>query len=302
MSYHLKKNSIKLLALMFILSAVFAGCKNKNERTTSSGMKYILHSEHAGPKAQKGEYVTLNLVYKTENDSVLFDSRVQGIPLRFQLVEPPFEGSMEEGLTYLAAGDSATFFVSADSMVRNVFSKMAGKGYIRPSFLKTGSFIKFDIQLIRIQSELDANMEQFKKSDERVEAERKAINHYIADHHVAVAPDSNGIYLVYDKNGKGKEAAAMKTVLLNYKGMFLDRRVFDTNDGNKPYQYMKGKTNLIRGCQEALMKMRVGDKATALIPSSMAFGESGVMNKMNGTYLIEPFTPVLFEIEVIGGE
>src|SRR5437016_5609074 len=116
----------RLFSCIIFLFALPFSCKRINQKRTESGMKYILYKENSGPKAKAGDFVTVEIIYKTENDSVLFDSRQNRMPMRFQLEKPPFPGSMEEGITYMAAGDSATFFVSADSMVRKVFSKLAG--------------------------------------------------------------------------------------------------------------------------------------------------------------------------------
>ena len=299
---------MKLLAVNFRLLVVcgavclsFSACKQKsNEKISETGLKYIMHKENPGPKAKKRDFVTIELIYKTEHDSVLFDSRENKVPMRFQLEQPPFVGSMEEGLTYMAAGDSATFFVSADSMVQKVFAKLAGGNYVRPEFLKSGSKLKFDVKLLRIQSELDAAEEMYRELDRLAAREKSDIEQYIRDHKITAQPDTGGIYVIRHTEGKGPAVVTGKTVSINYTGKFLSGEVFDSNDKmGKPSTFVQGETDMMKGWDIAFRKLRQGDKATLIIPSSKAFGEQGARNKMNGTYLVQPNTPLLFEVEVL---
>ena len=78
-------------------------------KKTASGFTYRVYKNIDGPKPKVGDYVTIHLVNRTADDSILFDSRKAGQPMRFRLERIPFEGSFEEGLTYISPGDSATF-------------------------------------------------------------------------------------------------------------------------------------------------------------------------------------------------
>ena len=293
-------NKFVVLCCCMYLSVLFFGCKRSKVRFTSSGMKYEAHKENSGPKAKKGDFITIDMVYKTENDSVLFDSKNNKLPMRFQLAKSPFSGSMEEGISYLAVGDSATFYVSADSMIRKVFSKLAGDGYVRPDFLKTGSFLKFDIKLVRIQSELDAAQEMFRKLDQLAASEKASIEKYILDHHIKETPDANGIYIIKTKQSNSTFADSGRTVEINYTGKFINGQVFDSNhQSGKPYSFVVGKEDVIRGWDIAFKQLRQGESATLIIPSLCAYGEEGLRNKVNGTYLIPPNAALLFDVDVL---
>ena len=220
--------------------------------------------------------------------------------MRFQLQDPPFQGSMEEGITYLAAGDSVTFFVSADSMVQKVFSKLSGGNYVRPDFLKTGSQLKFDIKLLRIQSELDAAEEMYKELDRLAALEKSNIEKYLSDHRITQQPDTAGIYIIKRMEGKGTMIDSGKTVSINYTTKFLSGEVYDSNAGiGKPTTFVVGNGQMIQGWEIGFKKLRQGDHATLIVPSEKAYGETGLRDKMNGTYLIQPNTPLLFEVEVL---
>ena len=94
---------MKIINLFLILSLaiVVLSCKKGKELKTESGFKYRLYTENTGEKAKLGDYIIIELVYKTENDSVLFDSRKK-VPLRFKLENIPFPRSYEDGLTNLS--------------------------------------------------------------------------------------------------------------------------------------------------------------------------------------------------------
>ncbi len=294
-------SSFQLLICCMIFTSVFlSSCNHKTEKYTDSGMKYIVYKENPGQKAKQRDFVTIEMVYKTEYDSVLFDSRQNKVPMRFQLQQPPFAGSMEEGISYLAAGDSATFFVSADSMVQKVFAKMTKGNYERPGFLKPGSHLKFDIKLLRIQSELDASEEMYHELDRLAALEKSDIARYIAEHHITEQPDTSGVYVIKNTEGKGAKVEQGKTVLINYSGRFFNGIVFDSNDkSGKPIDLIIGNSKMLKGWDIAFRKLRQGDKATVIIPSAKAFGEEGVRNKMNGDYIIQPNTPLLFDVEIL---
>ncbi len=289
-----------LISCLTLVSVFLTSCNHKTEKVTDSGMKYIVYKENPGPKAKRRDFVTVEMVYKTEYDSVLFDSRQNKIPMRFQLEQPPFAGSMEEGITYLAAGDSVTFFVSADSMVQKVFAKMTNGNYLRPGFLKSGSFLKFDVKLLRIQSELDASEEMYHELDRLAALEKSDIAKYIAEHHITEQPDTSGVYVIKNTEGKGAPVVTGKSVSINYTGRLFDGTVIDANDkAGKPTTLIIGNSKMLKGWDIAFRKLRQGDKATVIIPSAKAFGEEGVRNKMNGMYVVQPNTPLLFDIEIL---
>ncbi len=290
---------LKLINCTAIVTALLFGCKSKNEKFTGSGMKYVVYKENSGPNAKLGDFVTLQIVYKTENDSVLFDSRQNKLPMRFQLEKPPFAGSMEEGITYMATGDSVTFYVSADSMVRNVFSKHAGADYVRADFLKPGSFLKFDCKLLRIQNELDVTQEMYHELDRLAALEKADIEKYILYHQVHQLPDSNGIYIIKNREGKGAAIDSGKTVAVKYTGKFLNGDVFYSGEkSQKPYWFVFGREEVIKGWDVAFKKLKQGDQVMLIIPSRLAYGEEGLRNQMNGSYIIQPNTPLLFEVDV----
>lgn len=57
----------------------------------------------------------MHIIYKTEFDSVIFDSQTKSDSFDVEFVSPTFSGGVEEGFGMISQGDSAIFKASADS-------------------------------------------------------------------------------------------------------------------------------------------------------------------------------------------
>lgn len=77
-----------------------------------------------------------------------------------------------------------------------------------------------------------------------------------------------------DPKGASPEEGAMCTVL--YKGMLLDGTVFDESPSREsPLNARICRGELIQGWDEALQRMRRGEKWLLIVPPEMAYGSRG---------------------------
>jgi len=85
-------------------------------------------------------------------------------------------------------------------------------------------------------------------------------------------------------------------VVIHYQGRGLTGNVFDdTRERNMPLRFVYGHEHqVLRGIEYALERMHRGEKAEVIIPSWLAFGSKG-----SAYNLVPPFTPVIYEIEVM---
>lgn len=290
----MKYPNIIALSLLFI----FFSCQKGTERKTRSGMKYTVYRETGGKKPHAGDWVTVSLVYKEENDSVLFDSRTLGRPLRFELPAPKFEGSFEEGLMCLGEGDSATFFINADSMFEKVIVKENnGQVKHRPA---PGSHLLFDVALLRVQPFQEAEMEIAMQESRQEQAEKKTLDAYLAEKNITAEKEEEGYYLSVQSHGNGSQVKAGDVVSLNFTGRFLNGVEFDSNaKTGKPYSFLVGSGSVIKAWDLAVQKLHEGDKAMLIIPSSLGYGAEGLRRPNSVTYVIPPFSTLIFDIEVV---
>lgn len=95
-----------------------------------------------------------------------------------------------------------------------------------------------------------------------------------------------------ESSGTGASPTSLDVVKINYRGSFIDGRVFDSS-------YQRGKpvvfplNRVIAGWSEALQKMRIGDKWQIFIPPYLAYGEMGLGQE------IPPNTTLVFEVELL---
>jgi len=74
--------------------------------------------------------------------------------------------------------------------------------------------------------------------------------------------------------GIGAQPTVDSTVLVHYHGTLTDGTVFDSSvDRGEPIQFPL--KNVIKGWQEGVAMMKVGGKATLIVPSDIAYGDQG---------------------------
>jgi FKBP-type peptidyl-prolyl cis-trans isomerase FkpA len=121
--------------------------------------------------------------------------------------------------------------------------------------------------------------------------EELMIEAFIQERGITAEPTESGLYYIELEPGIGIVPGLGDTAVVNYKGMFLNGRVFDYSLGEDTYEVVVGVSGVIAGWHEGLSYMKEGAKAWLLIPSNLAYGAAG-----RGS--IPGYTPLLFEIEL----
>ena len=101
----------------------------------------------------------------------------------------------------------------------------------------------------------------------------------------------------FEVDNQSKKPETGKKVKVHYKGMLLDGTVFDSSyKRNQPIEFTLGIGQVIKGWDEGISLLGVGDKASFIIPSDLAYGESGAGG------VIPPNATLVFEVELISSE
>lgn len=105
---------------------------------------------------------------------------------------------------------------------------------------------------------------------------------------------SSGLrYKITDK-GNGNSAVVGKNVKVHYKGQLIDGTVFDSSfKRNEPIEFTLGIGQVIKGWDEGLSLLSEGDKARFIIPSDLAYGETGAGG------VIPPNANLIFDVELV---
>ncbi|MBI2279248.1 MAG: FKBP-type peptidyl-prolyl cis-trans isomerase [Bacteroidetes bacterium] len=105
----------------------------------------------------------------------------------------------------------------------------------------------------------------------------------------------NGIYVSTIQNGQGNSVELGKTIIIKYKANFIDGIEFDNTYYQHYFEYTYGTPNqVIEGLDVALLGMKNKEKSKIIIPSQLAFGDKG-----SSTGIVPPFTPLVYELEII---
>ncbi len=100
-------------------------------------------------------------------------------------------------------------------------------------------------------------------------------------------------YIVLEK-GTGEKAETGKEATVHYTGYLTDGKIFDTSlKRNQPLSFTIGEGKVIKGWEEGVALMRVGDKFRFIIPPQLGWGERGAGE------VIPPNATVVFDIQLL---
>lgn len=123
------------------------------------------------------------------------------------------------------------------------------------------------------------------------------IQKYLADQNITTAKkQGSGLYFVpVLTNPTAAQVKIGQRVSVLYTGTLLNGTVFDASSlhSNTPVTFVVGAGQLIPGFEEGISLMHIGDKATLLLPSALAYGTSGSGSSIPANAVVR------FDVEVV---
>lgn len=127
------------------------------------------------------------------------------------------------------------------------------------------------------------------------------ITKYLADKSITTAQKQpSGLYFIpTTTNANAKLATIGTNVSIRYTATLLDGTVFDGTSlrNNTPASFVLGQSNAPTGLQLGVLLMHLGDKATLLLPSGLAYGGSEATGPTG--VKVPANTVVRYDVEVI---
>ncbi|MCF8365234.1 MAG: FKBP-type peptidyl-prolyl cis-trans isomerase [Bacteroidales bacterium] len=272
-----------LIGTLFI---ILIGCNTSQEFIeTDTGLKYKFYIENStNQKVQLYDVVEIYMNYRSK-DSVLYSGGSSKIP--FQIV-PVYPGDLMEGILMMHLNDSATFVLNT----RDFFFKMMQYNEI-PEHAAKSDLLFFDVKIVSISPETPSIKARRLEHEKRKDTEADRIAQYLKNNNIDIEPTKSGLLIISLIEGTGKLAKKGDDVKVHFSSYFLDGTSYISSyEKNYPVTFTVGEGTVIAGMDEALETMREGDKVKLIVPSSLAYG---MVQRDN----IKPYTPMIFEIELI---
>jgi peptidylprolyl isomerase len=232
--------------------------------TTESGLQIKYFTINAKEKQPvKDDKIKMNVVGKLLNDSVWVNSYLQGTPFLLKVGETTIKG-LDEGLCLMHIGDSAELTIPA----------ALGFGDQVMTNIPANSTLIMTIKLTEIMIQPKPYETAGKDT---------------------IALPSGLKYIIVDK-GRGIKVDSGMKVKVHYTGFFEDGKIFDSSvERGEAIEVTIGKGKVIKGWDEGITKLHVGDKARLLIPYSLGYGETALGP-------IPAKSNLIFDVEILGAE
>jgi FKBP-type peptidyl-prolyl cis-trans isomerase FkpA len=168
---------------------------------------------------------------------------------------------------------------------------------------------KYNHYIIKVVVVSDPETEKKKAevdAQKQLVLDTKLIQEYAQKKGLKTSTTASGLHYIIQKLGTGIKPQAGDTVKVNYTGMLLDGKIFDTSNEQKakesqtynperkyePIAFPLGVQAVIQGWDEGLALLPKGSKALLLIPSKLGYGSQDLG-------VIPANSVMIFEVEMV---
>lgn len=236
------------------------------EYTTASGLKYKITEKGNGKQAQAGATVSVHYTGKLTDGTKFDSSKDRNQPFSFKLGQGQVIKGWDEGIALLQVGDKAVLTIPSEL---GYGASGAGKS------IPPNATLVFDVELLDV---------------------KEPVKPWTITQTDTVTTASGLKYIVVEKSTKpdAKKAENGKTVEVHYTGFLAGGKVFDSSlERGQPISFPLGNGMVIKGWEEGIALMNVGDKLRLIIPSNLGYGDNGYGG------LIPPKATLYFDVELV---
>ncbi len=257
-----------------------------------SGLYFNKTKKGKGTKVKEGMFLTFDFEIRHLDGKLVYSSIKAHHPASYEYGKRFDTKGMMEALGMMRQGDEAELLIPS----KIAFGAVGRQGMIDP-YTPLHYFVRLNSVQTKAAHDADLAVAK-KKAEAQKEAlrlkESSTIAKYIADNEITVKPTESGLYFISTKEGDGEMPKVGDKVKVHYTGTLLDGTKFDSSrDRNQPFEFVIGKGQVIKGWDEGIAMMKVGGKATLIIPSSIAYGD-----RQAGA-VIKPYSPLKFDVELL---
>lgn len=138
------------------------------------------------------------------------------------------------------------------------------------------------------------NKENFIKANKfLVKAEEQNIQDFIERYHYQMIETGSGLFYEIYKKGRGLKAEKGKIAELKFNISLLNGAIIYRSEEEGMKEFLIGKGRVESGLEEAILLLHIGDKARIIIPSHLAFGLLGDLDK------IPEKSTIMYDLELV---
>lgn len=257
----------------------YAVSKGLSGTSTSSGLYFVSTKPGTSTvnaalgKELEFTYTLSVLSRPAANTTVVIATVVDSTNARTPTYVPFFDGALkaglQQGLLLMHEGESAILLMPA----KLAFGEVASANGLIPA----NSPVRFDVTLNRARSE------------------DQQISEYLTANKLTVTQTTtSGLRFIKTKANPAGDSVTTSSVLsFRYTGKQLHAKSaigFDsTGTGLNQYN--------VAGFSEGIAKLRVGEKATLIFPSSLGYKATGLIE--GSVYKVAPYAPLRYDVELI---
>jgi FKBP-type peptidyl-prolyl cis-trans isomerase len=276
----LKQNDEDLLAMYY---------SDVNNTLTNDGL-IITGVKGKGRAPREGEILKINFNFITLQGDTLLDF-FDREPVSVIYGDSYLGAGFTEAMRYVPEGGEGHFVIPSAL----AFDSVGLEDYIDPY---TSFFLNVKNVDIMTTEEYEQEEKRLKEAEiaeslQRLADEPANMAKFIKDHNVNVAPSETGVYYLEIETGTGAVAEEGDLVSIYYNMYNTDDKLVDSNYGMEPLSFELGGGDMVPGIDEAVGKMRVGGKATIIVPSAMGFGDIAVDEALPANSI------VIFDLELV---
>jgi peptidylprolyl isomerase len=221
------------------------------------GLQYIIVTPGTGTAIATGDPITVNYSGWLQSTGALFDSSYsKGQPLSFTVGAGTVIKGWDQGVVGMLPGEKRRLIIPPD-----LAYGAAGHG----SDIPGGATLIFDIDLVSVGTPTPTPGPTPPPAPPSVTGETKTTASGLQ--YIIVTPGTSD-----DTADKGEE------ITVNYSGWLKDTgALFDSSlkPGRTPYQFALGYGRVIKGWDEGVEGMKVGETRRLIVPAALGYGAEG---------------------------
>lgn len=282
---------IKQFFFLFCVVFLLVNCSTPNKQNVYSrhalGYSFKLLAFNSDTSIYNpGVMAHVKAVFKTQNDSVFYDSENDLKGNYFVEIDSTKKDNFLKHCISLASeGDSVITLIKTEMFFKQQFNSPV------PDFCKSDSVVKIYFKVTRVY-----RPDEFENVAKGLnQTEMQLIEAFYGSAKLFEnARDEMGFFWVErpDSLEKLEKVKLGDLITLSYEGSFLNGRVVDLSPPG--FQFTYGTPDqVLKGLNYVIGRLKIGQTSKIILPSQLAFGQNG---SSNGS--IPPFTPMMYKITI----